>query len=650
MEKNLSYFKKAIYIREFESLLLDLFNKGLLNGTVHTCVGQELIPVTLSEKLITGDRIFSNHRGHGHYLAFNGDTLALLSELLGKEEGVSKGIGGSQHLFNSNFISNGIQGGLSPISAGYSYVNKKRGNKSITINFIGDGTLGQGILYESLNLVSLLGLPTLFILENNQYAQSTSIHDNFSGNLENRITGFGLEYFQTNIWDLEHLDFTLKAAVEYVRNGKPAFVEVKCYRLNSHSKGDDNRREKEIASYIEKDLINKFKKTHEKIYSEILLETKEDLNKLLDQSLGMTDLEENQIFNFIEDIESTTSIIDYSQLSKKRVNTSIYNGLKSLISKTDSVFIGEDIQYKSPNTEKPYGGAFKVSGDLSELFPERVINSPISEQAIIGFGIGAALNGYRSIVEIMFGDFMTLGVDQIYQQASKIPSMFGQAINLPLVIRTPMGARRGYGPTHSQNFEKLFMFLPNINLIAINSLVDPEIIFNQINSIQNTSIVIEDKVGYTKFFPSNVSSRFDIEHTSDKLPTVILSPNFIKSNLIIFTYGGMLDELIEILDDLIENDIFPRIICPTSLTPLNISPLRKGLEHVKDIIFIEEGTKHGGLSSEIISYLSELKIHFNLVGRISNESIIPCSKNAELKCVPNSNLILQRIVKLTSNA
>lgn len=643
------YYQKALYIREFESLLLKLFNKGLLNGTVHTCVGQELIPVVLSEKLLPGDKIFSNHRGHGHYLAFNGNSLSLLAELLGKKDGVSKGIGGSQHLFTNNFISNGIQGGLSPISIGYSYVNKKRGNNSIAITFIGDGTLGQGVLYESLNLASLLGSQTLFILENNQYAQSTSLKDNFSGDLENRIKGFGLEYLKTNIWDLEDLDCTLKSAVKNVRNGKPTFVEVSCYRLNSHSKGDDNRYESEVKEYYSKDLINKFKIECSNDSSQFLYEIQKELEDLLDQCNRMSDLEENHIFEYIYNQETGACKINYDTLSPKRINKSIYEGLKSLLSSSDSVFIGEDILYKSLNTEKPYGGAFKVSDDLSDLFPERVINSPISEQAIIGFGIGAALNGYRAIVEIMFGDFMTLGLDQLYQQASKIPSMFGQNINLPLVVRTPMGARRGYGPTHSQSIEKLFMFLPNINLISINSLVDPELIYKQINFIQKTSIVIEDKVGYTKLFPSKISSLYNVEHTLDLFPTVILKPSFTKPNLLIFLYGGMLDELIEILDELIENDVFPYIVCPTSLTPLNISPLKIGLDTINKLIFIEEGTKYGALSSEIISYLSENNIPFNLTGRISNESIIPCAKSAELKCVPNSNLILNSIIKLYNN-
>jgi 2-oxoisovalerate dehydrogenase E1 component len=644
-----NYIKKALFIREFEMLLLNLFNRGLLNGTVHTCVGQELIPVVLSDLLLEGDKIFSNHRGHGHYLAFDGDHVSLLAELMGKEDGVSKGIGGSQHIFSNNFISNGIQGGLVPISVGYSYVNKRRKNKSIAITFIGDGTLGQGVLYESLNIASLFNSPNLIILENNKYAQSTYIKDSFAGNLESRILGFGIDYFVTDVWDLEHLAYTLEKAVDNVRNCKPTFVEVNCYRLNSHSKGDDNRHEKEISEYVSKDLLNKFKNDYPDDFSIIFSDINKTLDQALETCLSMHELQEVEKFEHIYNEQVSTSIYNPDFNNQIRINKSIYNGIKNLLSSTETVFIGEDILYKTINTGKPYGGAFKVSGDLSELFPNRVINSPISEQALIGFGIGAALNGFRSIVEIMFGDFMTLGIDQVYQQASKIPSMFGQNIKLPLILRTPMGARRGYGPTHSQNIEKLFMFLPNINLLAINSLVSPEQVYQNISFLDKPTIVIEDKVGYTKLFPAKIPASYNLEHTSEKFPTSILKPNFSNYNVIIFLYGGMLDELIEVLDDLIENEIFPCIICPSIISPLNISPLVNELKNTERIIFIEEGTKYGGLSSEIISYLTEKNMHFKLLGRISNESIIPCAKSAELNAVPNSKSLINEITKLIQN-
>lgn len=642
-EKFSEEIKRAIFIRLFEELLLSLFNRGLLNGTVHTCVGQEITPVLVSNYLKQNDRIFSHHRGHGHFLASGGNFVDLLAELMGKANGVAGGIGGSQHIYNHNFISNGIQGGLTPAAVGFSYANKLKNNDAISISFIGDGTLGEGVLYEAMNLASVLDTPTLFILENNFYAQSTHHKETFAGSVAKRIEGFGIEYLSSNVWDLQDLDLKIKTAFEIVRNGKPAFLEVLCYRLNSHSKGDDNRDEKEISEYRKKDIINLFKEVKLHDYEIIHQEIVTTLNAAVQSCEALDARSTMPAFNYIYDypVGNNDTFLDFSE-KPERNNRLIYNGLKSILSKGNSVFIGEDIKYKSKYTDKPYGGAFKVSGDLSELFPDQVINSPISEQAIIGFGIGVALNGYKSIVEIMFGDFLTLGFDQILQQASKIPSMFGESIALPVIIRTPMGGRRGYGPTHSQNIERHFMFLPNISVIALNSLINARKIYENIDNYSNNpTIVIEDKISYTKFHPIERLVGYNAVYTDEYFPTVELKPKTGKANFILLVYGGMLDEVISILPEIMEEEIFPHIICPTSLVPFNIYPLKSALKDVKKVFFIEEGSKFGSFSSQIISYFVENKFEFELLGRLSNESIIPCAKEAEANTVPNSKLITE---------
>jgi 2-oxoisovalerate dehydrogenase E1 component len=648
--KNLNnYIEKSIFIREFESILLELFNKGRLNGTVHTCVGQEVTPVVLNEFLTPDDKIFSNHRGHGHFLAMGGNYKELLSELLGKENGTSSGIGGSQHLFNDRFISNGIQGGLAPAAVGYSFINKLKKTKNISVAFIGDGTLGSGALYESFNLASVFNSPTLFILENNRYAQSTSFKDSFSGSTKDRAKGFGLEFFSADIWDIEDLEAQLEKSVQHVREGKPALIEIDCYRLNSHSKGDDNRFESEIQEYEEKDVLNQFKAQFPAEWEKLVKLARNSLEDALLECESSNFLESMNEYTYInsQPVETQKLKSDVTNESS-RINKSIYEGLKNLLSDNQTIFIGEDIKNTTKNTERPYGGAFKVSNDLSDLFPDKVLNSPISEAAMIGFGIGAALNGHRSIVEIMFGDFLTLGFDQILQQASKIPAMYGKSIDLPLIIRTPMGGRRGYGPTHSQSIEKHFMFIPNIDMIALNSYVKPSDVYASIGSeIKNTTIVIEDKIGYTKFHNHNTPKGYELKSTKESFPTLIFTPTFTKPNCIIFLYGGMLDELLSGMGELLKMELFPQIICPTKIVPLNIFPLIEGLKTSKKLIFIEEGSKFGGLSSEIITFLSENDHDFKLLTRISNESLIPCSKLAELSVVPNSSLIVKKLKKLS---
>lgn len=645
MTKNAKIYQKSFFIREFETFLLDLFNKGELNGTVHTCVGQELIPVVLSEFLNKGDKMFSNHRGHGHYLSFDGDPKSLLLEMLGSGKGVSSGIGGSQHIMNDNFLSNGIQGGLTAISVGYAYANKILKKNDISVVFIGDGTLGSGILYESLNFAAILESPVLYVLENNHYAQSTSIKQTFRGNVKSRVNGFGLNYLETNIWDLDDMKQKFKQAVELTREGQPNFIEVECYRLNSHSKGDDNRSDSERIAFQEKDLLNIYKKNNSSIVNSYTKKFREQFDSYYKSrtkyDLCIPPSQKEYIFNHQVKSKEPTKFLE----EDKRINQLIYESLKKILLNGKSILLGEDIENKNEFTDKEYGGAFKVTQDLSDLFPTRVMNTPISESAIIGLGIGLALNKINTIVEIMFGDFLTLGFDQILQQASKIPEMYGQDVDIPLIIRTPMGGRRGYGPTHSQNIEKHFLFIPNVSVYAVNSIYDPRLLYDSIiKNDPKTSIVIEDKISYTKFFNQRELIGYKILQTDENFPTLIIQPESIEPTHTIFTYGGILDEILDSLPLLFEEEFFPKIICPSRICPLNIYPLIESLETANDLLFIEEGSKSGAISSEIISFLNEKGITFKLFDRISNEAIIPCSKNAELQTVPNKNLIIEKIL------
>src|SRR5215204_416232 len=167
-------YERMYLIRRFEETLLGLFSEGKIAGTTHTYIGQEANAVGVIAHLEQKrDVVVSNHRCHGHYLAFTGDVDGLLREVMGREGGVCGGKGGSQHLWSGNFFSNGVLGSTVPVAAGMALAERERGSDAVTTAFIGDGTLGQGVVYETLNLASLWRLPLLFVLENNSYAQST---------------------------------------------------------------------------------------------------------------------------------------------------------------------------------------------------------------------------------------------------------------------------------------------------------------------------------------------------------------------------------------------------------------------------------------------------------------------------------------------
>jgi len=243
-------YRRMRFIRRFEQSLLELFDKGLLNGTTHACIGQEADSIAIAEHLRDGDHVFSNHRCHGHFLAQTGDALGLMTEIMGKPEGVCGGIGGSQHLCAPGFKSNGIQGGIVPTAAGIALAMKLDGaGDAVSVVYIGDGTLGEGAVYESLNIASLWELPLVVVLEDNEWSQSTPSSVNLAGSMPERFSAFGLPVWEVDSTDVEEIAETAGHAIEHARAvSGPVAIVIHTYRLCHHSKNDDNRPAGEVAA------------------------------------------------------------------------------------------------------------------------------------------------------------------------------------------------------------------------------------------------------------------------------------------------------------------------------------------------------------------------------------------------------------------
>lgn len=285
----LKLYSKMFFIRAFEEKLVDLFRKGKLFGTIHGCIGQEGIAVSVISALPEGTIYFSNHRCHGHFLAYTDDPASLLAELMGKEGGACGGRGGSQHLCYRDFYSNGIQGGIVPIATGMAFAEKLKKTGRIVCVFLGDGTLGQGVVYESMNIASLWELPILFVLENNQYAMSTSVKNAVAGSIEGRPISFGIRAESVSSSDIFEMSSAVKNAFQYIHaKGKPTFLVFETYRFCGHSKSDDclYRTIEEAENWKKKDplifLRNTIKdnKKRELVEQECLRRMKEVIQKV----------------------------------------------------------------------------------------------------------------------------------------------------------------------------------------------------------------------------------------------------------------------------------------------------------------------------------------------------------------------------------
>jgi TPP-dependent pyruvate/acetoin dehydrogenase alpha subunit len=234
---------RTIYlIRRFEETVLDYFPRGVFFGTTHTYIGQEADAAGVLAHLKPGDVVFSNHRCHGHFLAYGGDPRRLFAELMGKASGVSGGRGGSQHLHWENFYSNGVQGGIVPIATGMALAEKRKRTQAVTLAFMGDGTLGEGVVYEALNMAALWGAPILYVLENNRIAQTTPVELAVAGSIAARFNAFGIPSQELDSSDVCEIYSIAGQHINAVRTQQaPRALILHTCRFGPHSKGDDTR-------------------------------------------------------------------------------------------------------------------------------------------------------------------------------------------------------------------------------------------------------------------------------------------------------------------------------------------------------------------------------------------------------------------------
>lgn len=252
----------ALLIRRFEEELLRLFASGELSGTTHTCIGQEYVPVALAP-LLADDFVFSNHRGHGHYLAHCRDPEGLLAEVLGREGAVCGGVGGSQHLRRDRFLSTGVQGESLPAAVGVGLHLKRTGQPRVVAAYIGDGTWGEGAVYEALNLAQLWRVPLLVVVEHNGIAQSTPTGQQLAGTIAGRAAAFGISCSESDSTDVNEIRAAAAPRVARVRATHAPHVEVlRTIRLGPHSKGDDSRPAGEVRALWRRDWLGRYARAY----------------------------------------------------------------------------------------------------------------------------------------------------------------------------------------------------------------------------------------------------------------------------------------------------------------------------------------------------------------------------------------------------
>lgn len=338
---------------------------------------------------------------------------------------------------------------------------------------------------------------------------------------------------------------------------------------------------------------------------------------------------------------------------KNTVLDSLNQGLLSALEKDDRVLLlGEDIL-------DPYGGAFKVTRGCSTSYPERVITTPISEAGLGGVAAGLALRGIRPVLEIMFGDFTTLLSDQLVNHIAKFRWMYNNTVNLPLVIRTPMGGRRGYGPTHSQTLEKLFMGIPGLTVAAPMNLFDTtsgytpgSMLESVIVNTDGPVLFIENKLQYLlPVLEVTDLPDFDIRVDGDApYPTFRLSLRSAPAPTVTLTAYGYMAEMARQAQEKLafEEEIFTELVIPTLLAPFRCDALKASVSRTGRLVTIEEGGRTMGWGAEVITGLMESDVQFRVpVLRVAARDLpVPAASTLEKHVLPQVEDIMAAVRKV----
>ena len=632
-------------IRSSELLVLDQFSRGLVSGTTHTCLGQELCALAVVRALThPEDAALSNHRNHGHFLGYSGEFVGLVAEIMGREAGICGGLGGSQHLVWRHFHSNGVQGGMTGIGAGLALARKLHGSGAIVAAMIGDGTLGQGLLYEAMNLASVWCVPFLVVVENNGISQTTEPHQNLGGDIQARGAAFGLQTWRVDDAAPDFFE-QVAACVRQVRESqRPGFLVIDTRRMGPHSKGDDLRdaavveaiRARDPLAAMGRRLPGAARADIEARNAAFIERVRLAANASPE---ALADPQPEHIFDRAAGRQGP--VPGYPEVAAgSSVRLGINAALNHLLAHhPETLLLGEDLH-------DPYGGAFKVTQGLSTAYPGRVISTPISEAGITGAAIGLAMDGFRPILEIMFADFLSLCMDQLYNHAVKFPGMF-PGVTVPLIVRTPSGGRRGYGPTHSQSPENIFTAIPGLTVLFGSQRHDvARLLVDAARRWPYPTLFLEHKLLYGE---TMAAGDFEMLAADPDDLAAHLFPTLLRrrpeADLTIVTYGGMLPVAEEAAQRLeAEEELRVDIVVPSLLSPLPRRTLLAHLMHSTRVVIAEESHHEFGIGAEIAASLLEAGYRGQAL-RIGTPPVpIASARSLERQILPDAERLVEDIL------
>ncbi len=604
----LDLLRQMLRIRRFEERCVELYTQEKIRGFLHVYIGEEAVGTGVMHGLKPDDAVVATYREHGHALLNRIPMDRVMAEMYGKVAGCSRGRGGSMHLFDAaaRFVGgNAIVGGGLPLAVGLALADKLAGRSRVTACFFGDGAAAEGAFHESLNLAALWKLPVLFVCENNRYAMGTALrYSHAQTELFRKAEALGVPAESVDGMDIARVEAASARMLEALRAGDgPRFLECLTYRFRAHSMFDPElyRDKAEVEEWKQRDPIPRLWQwmqqsglLHEGELEALEAEIAGEVDRAVAYAEAAEWEPEASRFEFVTR-EATVAPTPPPAAEPEPVELSFREafrlGLIEALEHDERVFMmGEDIGH--------YGGCYAVSRGLLERFgPERIRDTPLSENGFTGAGIGAALGGARPIVEIMTVNFSLLAMDQIVNTAATLLHMSGGEFEVPLVIRMATGAGRQVAAQHSHSLEHWYAHVPGLKVLAPGTLEDARYMLWAALQDPNPVLIFEHVLLYNREGRmASCPQGVDIHRAAIRRPGRDLS---------LITYGGSLPKTLEAAEALAEEGIDAEVVDLRVLRPLDTTTLIESVSRTHRAVIVDEAWKTGSLAGEIAAILAE---------------------------------------------
>jgi len=660
-------------IRQFEQTAYLRFLQGEVPGTLHQSQGQEAVAVGVCSLLSHSDWITSTHRPHGHALAKGMDPKVAMAEVYGKATGCLGGRGGSMHLGDpaiGMLTSTAIVGGGLTLAPGLALAKKHLGHNDVVVCFFGDGASNEGAFHEGINFAAYLDLPVIFVCENNLYGASTPF-DSITKNpsIASRAASYGIPGVVVDGMNVLEVQEVTQTAIARARAGEgPTLIEALTYRYVGHSRNDARGyRNKEEESYWgDRDPIDTFKKH---IVSAGIV-TEDDADKALQRAKdriaeALVFAQESPVPEpkdaadphtiFADPVVSPPSAAGPLPEGPEDRYLSISEALREAIAeemtnRPEVVLLGEDI-----GVPGGFGGAFGVYLGLAEEFGrDRVIDTPISEKAIIGAAIGAGIGGLMPLPDLQYADFIYEAMDEIVNEAAKIRYMSGGKQKVPMVLRSPVGASQR-GAQHSQHPESLFLNIPGLRILCLSDAYTAKGALKTALQGSDPVLVFEHKKLYgskKRVEAGSISTRTFVPEEEYVLPVGQARVRREGTDLTVVATFMELYQALEIAQQLSEEGLNIEVIDPVWLAPFDWRTLTESVKKTGLLVIAHESHRTGGWGAEVSAYMAE-NLHDALEGpiaRVASQDVpMPFAPSLESEILPGKARLEQAIRSALEN-